>query len=52
MKVNANKLLKFLVPVASVVVSIATGYINKKDQDELITKKVAEEFAKFKGEEA
>ena len=52
MKLNTGKILKVVVPVASVAVSLLSGDMSKKDQEETIAKKVAEELAKTKGEEA
>ena len=43
---NVMKVVKIVVPVASIALSFVASYLNKQELDETITKKVAEALAK------
>lgn len=47
MKINGMKILKITVPIVTVAATLASNYLGKKEQEEEIAKKVAEELAKF-----
>jgi hypothetical protein len=52
MKVNAMKVAKILIPVASIVVNFAEGWLKNKELDKKVAEKVAENLAKMNGEES
>ena len=52
MNVKMLKVVKALVPVASIAVTLAANYFADKDLDEKVGKKVAEALAKSNGEES
>ena len=47
MKLNGVKILKVVVPVVTIAASLASTWLGKKEQEEEITKRVAEELAKY-----
>ena len=47
MKSNGMKILKIVVPVVSVVATLASNWLGKKEQEDEIAKRVAEEIAKL-----
>lgn len=52
MKPNVFKIIKLVVPMASVAVTLAANYLDKKELDEKVTKMVAEAVSKSNGEGA
>ena len=49
-KAVLNTVLKGVVALAGVGITLAQGYFNKKEQEEVIAKKVAEALAEKAGE--
>lgn len=49
---KVTKALKVVVPVVSVVATVATSWLKEKEFDEKVTKKVAEALAQTNGEES
>ena len=47
MKLNGIKILKVAVPVVTIAASLASNWLGKKEQEEEIAKRVAEELAKY-----
>ncbi len=47
MKLNGMKILKVVIPVASVAATFAANWLSDKKQDEVIAQKVAEALAKI-----